>query len=70
MHSSVNVAEWGLKITFLFFRSGFSFSIGSLEKTSKPAPNNKFSFKAFSKSSSLMIPPRAVLTIIVFFLFF
>ena len=38
-----------------------------LEKTSKAAPKINPSFKAFSNSSSLMIPPLAVLIIIEFF---
>lgn len=43
------------------FVKGQSGDIGSLVSTSNPAPAIKFSFKAFTKSASLIKPPRAVL---------
>ena len=43
---------------------------GSFSKTSSPAPNIRFSFKALSRSISLIIPPLAVLIMMGCFLSF
>ena len=67
MHSSVKAAVCGLKKTLSFLSRGLFNSGGSISNTSRPAPKIKLSFKALSRSISLIIPPRAALIIIQFF---